>query len=415
WEDEAYCIAKGQEVYGHEYAIHFPTHAWPAGRERRLSPLHGRLRARGAQFAPYNGWERALWFARPGDDTSEAAQRTFRRAGPWFGAVAAECAAVRDHVGVLDLPGFSRFDLEGPGAAVWLDARIAGRLPREGRIGLAYFPDDKGRIVTEMSVMRRGADAFTLITAAVAQSHDREWLARDLAPGLTLADRTDDLSTLIVTGPAARALLGPLAEADLALPWLTHQAARVAGRPCHLVRVSFAGELGWEVHAAPADIPAIWDALVAGGAVPFGMLALNNLRIEKGYRAWKGDLSTDYTLLQGGLERFIDWGKDFRGRGALEAERQRGVTKRFVTLKVEAPDCDPPYMATLWHDGQVAGEVTSAAWGFRVGACLALGMLRADLAVPDTAVTVEVFGAHCPAVVLPDAPVWDPANARLRA
>ncbi|MFN6977455.1 MAG: FAD-dependent oxidoreductase [Gemmobacter sp.] len=415
WEDDAYCIAKGLEVYGHEYAIHFPTHPWPAGRERRLSPLHGRLQARGAQFAPYNGWERALWFARPGDDTSGAAQRTFRRAGPWVGAVAAECAAVRDHVGVLDLPGFARFDLAGPGAAAWLDARIAGRLPREGRIGLAYFPDERGRIVTEMSVMRRGADAFTLITAAVAQSHDREWLARDLAPGLTLADRTDDLSTLIVTGPAARALLGPLAEADLALPWLTHQAARVAGRPCRLVRVSFAGELGWEVHAAPADIPAIWDALMAGGAVPFGMLALNSLRIEKGYRAWKGDLSTDYTLLQGGLDRFIDWGKDFRGRAALEAERQRGVSKRFVTLRVEAPVTDPPYMATLWHDGQVAGEVTSAAWGFRVGACLALGMLRADLAVPGTAVTVEVFGAQCPAVVLPDAPVWDPANARLRA
>jgi dimethylglycine dehydrogenase len=415
WEDEAYCVEKGMEVYGHEYAIHFPTHAWPAGRDRRLSPLHDRLKARGAQFFPYNGWERAGWFARPGDDTAEAAQRSFRRQGPWWRAMQAECEAVRDHAGVLDLPGFSRFDLAGPGAAAWLDARIAGRLPGAGRMGLAYFPDDRGRIVTEMSVIRHSEDAFTLITAAVAQAHDREWLARDLAPGLTLLDRSEALSTLILSGPASRALLAPLSGADLALPWLSVQQATVAGRPCMLLRVSFAGELGWEVHAAPADIPPVWEALVAAGAQPFGMFALNSLRIEKGYRAWKGDLSTDYTLLQGGLERFIDWGKDFRGRAALAAERQRGLTKRFVTLRVDSPDFDPPYMSTLWHAGRVAGEVTSAAWGFRVGACLALGMLRADLAVPGTAVEVEVFGQRHPAVVLPDAPAWDPANARLRA
>jgi dimethylglycine dehydrogenase len=415
FEDAQYCVDKGLEVYGHEYAIHFPTHAWPAGRDRKLSPVHARLKGMGAQFGPYNGWERALWFARPGDDTSEDAQRTFRREGPWFGAVAAECAAVRDGCGVLDLPGFARFDLSGDGAAAWLDARMSGKLPRAGRMGLAYFPDDKGRIVTEMSVMRHGPDDFTLITASVAQVHDRDWLARDLVPGLTLVDRTEEKSCLIVTGPKAREVMAGITDADLSLPWLTHQAAVVAGQNVHLARVSFAGELGWEIHAEMAAIPVIHQAVMNAGATPFGMFALNALRVEKGYRAWKGDLSTDYTLLQGGLERFIDWNKDFRGRAALQAEKQAGVTKRFVALTVAAGDCDPPYMSTIWHEGAVVGEITSAAWGHRVGACVALGMLRADLTEPGTGVEVEVFGTRYPAVVQGDGAIWDPANDRLRA
>ncbi len=156
------------------------------------------------------------------------------------------------------------------------------------------------------------------------------------------------------------------------------------------MRVSFAGELGWEIHSRTEDTPAVWDIVMRAGKGhglrPFGMFALNSLRVEKGYRAWKGDLSTDYTILQGGLERFVDWTKDdFRGKAALAAEKQAGVTKRFVALTAEVGECDPPYMSTLWQNGTVVGETTSAYWGHRVGACVALGMLRADLAEPGTA------------------------------
>jgi dimethylglycine dehydrogenase len=189
----------------------------------------------------------------------------------------------------------------------------------------------------------------------------------------------------------------------------------VAGRAAVLARVSFAGELGWEVHAPVADIPAIYEAVLEGGAKPFGMRALNSLRIEKGYRAWKGDLSTDYSLLEGGLERFIRWDKDFVGKAALLAEKQRGVTKRFVTLTVAAGACDAPYMSTLWHDGAVVGETTSGAWGYRVGRSIALGMLRADLAVPGTVVEVEIYGERCEARVEADGPLWDPMNERIKA
>ncbi|WP_209425446.1 FAD-dependent oxidoreductase [Pararhodobacter sp. SW119] len=416
FEDADYCVAKGMEVYGHEYAIHFPHHAWPAGRGKKLSALHDRLAARGAQFGAYNGWERANWFARPGDDTSEGAQRTWDRAGPWFAAVKAECEAVRDHAGLIEIPGFTRLRLQGPGARAHLDTLTPSRLPRPGRMGLAYFADAGGRIVTEMSVIPAADDDITCITAAVAQSHDADVLRRDLPEGVTVTDESDRFTCLLLTGPRARDLLAPLTDADLTLPWLSTQFdVTVAGRPATLLRVSFAGELGWEVHCTPADAPAIWDALTQEGAQPFGMFALNSLRIEKGYRAWKGDLSTDYTLLQGGLERFIDWSGDFPGKPAMQAEKQRGATKRFVILTVAPGDTDPPYMSTLWQDGQVVGETTSAAWGHRVGACVALGMLRSDLATPGTAIEVEVFGERRPAQVQPDAPLWDPLNERLRA
>jgi dimethylglycine dehydrogenase len=146
------------------------------------------------------------------------------------------------------------------------------------------------------------------------------------------------------------------------------------------------------------------------------MFALNSLRVEKGYRAWKGDLSTDYTVLQGGLERFVDWTKPaFRGKPALEAEKQRGVAKRFCTLVIEADTHDPPYMATIWHQGQIVGEVTSGYYGHRVGACIGLGMLKSGINQPGTAVEVEIFGQRYPAVVQADQPLWDPMNARIRA
>ena len=420
--DPDYCVAKGMEIYGHEYAMHFPKHYWPAGRNRKLSPIHDRIEALGGQFKPYNGWERAMWYAKPGDDTSRAATQTWNREGPWSPRIEEECLAVRDAAGILDLPGFSRYRVKGDGASTWLSTLTTGKLPKPGRIGLAYFADDKGRIVTEMSVMMLAEDFFFLITAASAQWHDLDWLKKHMPDNaaFTLDDVTDAFSCQILTGPSSRDILSEVTDADLTQGWLTHQSAQVAGIWCQLVRVSFAGELGWEIHTKIGDTPAVFDAVWAAGQKhglkPFGMEALDCLRIEKGYRAWKGDLSTDYTVLQGGLERFIDWNKpDFKGKAALEREKQRGVSKRFVTLIVDAGECDAPYMSTLWHDGQVAGETTSGNWGYRIGKSVALGMLRADLAVPGTAVEVEIFGERYPAVVQEDQPLWDAKNERIRA
>jgi dimethylglycine dehydrogenase len=417
YTDPEYCVAKGMEVYGHEYGMHFPWHRWPAAPDRRVSALHDRLKSAGAQMGAYNGWERANWFAQPGDDTSEEATQTWDRAGPWEPRIRQECEAVRDHAGVIAISGFTRIAVQGPGAREHVDGLTASRLPQPGRIGLAYFGDDRGRILTEMSVIPRSDDEIWLITAGAAQWHDRDVLARGLPEGVTLTDRSDRYDCLLVTGPKARDILGPLTDADLSRPWLSVQDASVCGVGCVLIRVSFAGELGWEIHCPAAEVPVIWDAVTDAGARPFGMWALNSLRIEKGYRAWKGDLSTDYSLLEGGLERFVKLDKPqaIPGKAALMAEKQRGVAKRFAPLIVEAGAADAPYMSTIWHGGEIVGETTSGAWGYRVGASVALAMLRADLAVPGTQLEVEIFGERCAATVQADAPLWDPENARLRA
>ncbi|WP_151720432.1 GcvT family protein [Gemmobacter serpentinus] len=416
WEDHDYLVQKGMEVYGHEYGIHFPHARWPAAPDRRLSPLHDRLKSKGAQMAPYNGWERAEWFAQPGDDTSWEATQTWRRDGPWAARVAEECAAVSRGVGVLDLPGFTRLRLKGPGARAHLDRLTATRLPAVGRVGLLYFPDARGRVVTEMTCLVHGEDEVGLITAAVAQSHDADWLRRDLPEGVVLEDHTDAVHCFIVTGPKARDLFASISDADLEKPWLSAlYDVTLAGCDVALLRVSFAGELGWEVHCDRADAPRVYAAILDAGATPFGMKALNALRIEKGYRAWKGDLSTDYTLLEAGLGRFIDWNKDFPGKAVLAAERAHGSAKRFVSLKLAACDHDAPYMSNLWQGDTIVGEVTSAAFGHRLGHGVALAMLRADLAQPGTRLEVEIFGQRIAAEVLPDGPAYDPANARLKA
>ena len=413
-----YADAKGMEVYGNEYAMHFPHHEWPAARDRKRSPLHERIVELGGVMGAYNGWERANWFAKPGDDTSEQATHTWARSGPWETRVREEVEAVRDGCGVLDLPGFSRFRLTGADAAAWLDRQITGKLPKVGRVSLGYFADEKGRIVTEMSITRSAEDRFYLITAATAQWHDMEWLRRHLEPDLdvSLEDVTEGFDTLIVTGPKSREVLSQVLEGDWDLPWLTRQETTFEGKWVALMRVSFAGELGWELHVENDTAPALHEAVLAAGAKPFGMFALNSMRLEKGYRAWKGDLSTDYTVLSGGLSRFIDWAKDdFRGKAALENERQQGSARSFATLKVNANGCDAPYMANVWHGDEIVGEVTSGGYGYRVDSSIALASVRTDLAEAGTELEVEIFGDRRPAKVAEGQALWDPKNERLRA
>ena len=417
YTDQGYCEAKAKEVYGHEYAMHFPYHEWPAARDKKLSPIHDKVLSLGGQMGVYNGWERANWFAHPGDDTSEEATLTWNRKGPWEPRIRQECETVHESVGVLDLPGFARFNLAGDGTSEWLASKIAGSLPKTGRMNLGYFPTDKGRVLTEMSIMRHGENSFTLITAATAQWHDYEVLNWDLPSNLKLADITDQFSTLVVSGPKSRELFDKISNADLNLPWLSHQTAEVVGKPVLLVRVSFAGELGWEIHSRNDHVSEIYETLCEEKVKPFGMYALNSLRIEKGFRAWKGDLSTDYSLLESSLDRFIKFDKsqDFPGKQALQIEKQAGSKKCFAVLTIEQEEYDTPYMSTLWHEGEIVGETTSGSWGYRVNKNIALGILRADLVKPGTELQVDIFGEMYPAVVHGDNGLFDPSHSRLKS
>ena len=416
--DDQYCIDKGKEIYGHEYGMHFPHMRWPAAPDRRLSPIHSKILEMGGQMGCYNGWERANWFAHGNDDTSMESAQTWERNGPWEIRVREECEAVRDNVGVLDLPGFSRFELRGNDSEAFINRLIVGKLPKVGKISLSYFSDKRGRILTEMSIMKNSQNHFTLITAAAAQWHDLELLKSSIESNsdISIEDTSSEVSTLIVTGPKSRDLLTKITDADLSQPWLTHQTANLDAMPVILARVSFAGELGWEIHVKNKYLIPIYEKIILLGAKPFGMFALNSLRIEKGYRAWKGDLSSDYSILEAGLERFVRFDKDsdFIGKSALLKEKQIGVKKSFVTLKVKSNGFDAPYMSTLWHNNKIVGETTSGAWGYRVNQSIALGMLKIELCKPGTKIEVEIYGERFPATVQDNKPLWDPENFRLR-
>ncbi len=421
--DDDYALKKAIEVYSHEYAIHFPHYQWPAGRGKRLSPLHDSLKAKGAQFTASAGWERAAWFARPGDETALEAHATYRREGPWFDAVAAECRAVRDKAGLCDLPGFSRFDVSGRGAVDWIAGLITGAVPKPGRIGLVYFATPGGRILTEMTLTRTGEDCFQLLTAAGAEWHDYDWLEAHLphGGGIHITNVTEDWGTLVLAGPRSRDILGAVCSNDLttpAFPWMSHQPVEIAGAQGRAIRVSYVGELGWEIHMRNADLPAVyvalWEAGDAHGLTSFGMYAMDSMRLEKCYRSWKADLSTDYSVLTGGLDRFVKLDKpDFIGRDALLAEKQAGSTERFAPLLVDAQECDAPYLATVWKDDERVGLVTSGGYGHRIERAIALATIRADLVREGTEVEVEIHGRRCSAVVAAE-PFYDPANERLR-
>ena len=265
--------------------------------------------------------------------------------------------------------------------------------------------------------MRYGQDDFTLITAASAQWHDYEFLKGKLPEGrgLSLLDLSRNYSTLIVTGPKSQLLLKKFTSADLGQPWLSLQRTKVNSFDVDLARVSFAGELGWEIHTKNKNIALIYNDLLNAGVKPFGMFALNSLRIEKGYKTWKGDLSTDYSLLESGLGRFVrlDKPQNFPGKAALLREKQQGVKKRSVTLLLDLTEFDAPYMATLWKDNKIVGEVTSGCWGYRVGKSIALAMLHQEFAVPGQLLEVDVFGQKIKATVQENQATWDPHNKRI--
>ncbi len=422
--DEDYAVKKAIEIYSNEYAMHFPHYEWPAARNKRLSPLHDTLKEKGAQFTAAAGWERAAWFARPGDETALEAQETFGRQGPWFEAMGEECRAVRDAAGILDLPGFSRFNISGPGAVDWLRGLTTGPIPGVGRIGLVYFATPGGRILSEMTLTRLGEDNVQLLSGAGAEWHDLDWLAKNLPEDseITIENVSGQQGTLVLAGPKSRDILGAVCDLDLsnaAFPWLTHQPVQVAGVSGLAIRVTYVGELGWELHLPMDGVKAVYEALWRAGEGhglrDFGMYAMNSMRLEKCYRTWKGDLSTDYSVLTGGLDRFVKLDKpDFIGKAALQAEKQAGSAELFTPLIVDAGDEDAPYLSTVWKDGERVGLVTSGGYGCRIEKSIALATIRADLVKEGTEVEVDVFGDMRKAVVAAE-PLYDPENARIRS
>jgi dimethylglycine dehydrogenase len=420
--DESYTRAKAIELYQHEYGIGFPFEERPAGRPAKTSSLYGKLKSRGALFGARNGWERAVWFPRDTREVEHQEALTLRRPAMTL-AIARECRAIAEAAGVIELPGFTRYEVSGHAAADALYRMIAGPLPREGRIRLGYVLTGSGGVLSEMTITRLASDRFWLLSASTAEWHDRDLLARHLANvSATTRDETADWTTFVVAGPKSRDVLARVTAANLssaAFPWLSWQPIEIGGIGVRVLRVSYLGELGWELHVPMGDAPAIYDRLWSAGADlglrDVGIYAVDSLRIEKCYRSWKQDLTTEFSAFAAGLDRFVDLGKpEFPGRAALIQERERGVVDRLVPLLVDAREADAPIAASVFDGEDRVGIVTSGGFGHRINRSIALAYVRSAYANPGRQLAIEIFGDRRSAVVATE-PLYDPFNTRLKA
>jgi dimethylglycine dehydrogenase len=411
----SYTLAKAVEVYQNEYAPAFPFEERPAGRPLRTSPLYPLLKAKGARFGARGGWERALYFD-PDGSVGEPSL-SFRRQRNWFGRVGEEVRAVREAAGLLDLLGLAKFRVEGPGAAAALDRLLCTRLPRVGRAALGYALDGRGGIVSELTVARLGEERFYLCSEAAAEWHNLDWLRAGLS--VPVDELTARLGTLVLAGPRAREVLARVVERDLAtesFPWLGATEVEIGSARGLLLRMSCLGELGYELHLPEEHMVAVYERLLTAGAREIGIHAVESLRLDKGYPAWKRDIDLSTSPLMAGLERLVDFGKPaFVGREALLEEQERGPAERLVSLVLdEAGEADPLPMASVWKDGKRVGQVTSAGWSYTLERGVALAYVRRDLAEAGVLVEVTVLGVPRPAVVATE-PLYDPTNVRLKA
>ena len=420
---KSYALARAVEVYENEYAPAFPYEERRAGRPLRTSPLHARLAAAGAQFGVRGGWERALWFA--GTPGVVPACLSFRRPHEWSQAVGLEVEGVRQRVGILDLPGFTKLLVEGAGAQAYLEELVCSRLPAPGRIALAYALNARGGILSEFTVTRFDRERFYLVSAASAEHHDEDLLRRALpsAGGVQLSSLTAQFGTLVLAGPRARAVLAQVTAADLSnegFPWLAARTIRIGLTEVWALRVNYAGELGWELHAPVAELPAIYECLMSAGAahgiVHFGLYALDSLRIDKCYRGWKVDLESGFSPLEASLGRFVDLTKPkFVGREALLAQSREGPAWQFLPLILdEAGTTDAPYCSSVYCGTERIGMVTSGGFSHTLGASIALAYLRTAHAQTGTRVAIDILGERCAATVARE-PLFDPENRRPRA
>jgi dimethylglycine dehydrogenase len=420
WSLGDYALQKSIDEYQQMYQVHYPGEFREAGRPVRTTPLYRKLKDKGAVYAEVFGWERPKWFAPAGVEEEYGFKRTNA-----FPQVAEECRAVRERVGVLDLSSFAKFEVSGRDAGAVLDRRFANRMPRrDGGIALAHMLTEAGRIESEMTVTRLGEGCYYLLSAAVAELRDLDFLNQAKRDGedVTVANVTDDYGVLVFTGPKAREVLSKLTDADLgnvAFPWLTAQEITVAGVTVRALRVSYAGELGWELHSPMAELERVYDALMEAGAehgiADFGAYALNSLRMEKAYKGWGSELTNEITMIEADMERFVNFDKgDFVGRDALLKRREAGVNLKLVYLSIETEDADSLGNEPISAEGRSVGITTSGGYGHAVGQSLAFAYVEPAFAAPGTALEVTMLGEGRPARVL-EGPAYDPKNERLRA
>lgn len=419
--DRKFVRAKVRDVYSHRFAIHFPNEERAAGRPLRTRPAYEKQKDMGAVFGLNYGWEHPLWFA---DEAGTQDTNGFTRQN-WFEPVGRECTMLREHAGIIDISNFAKYEVKGPGAEAWLNAVFANNMPKAvGRSCLTPLIGKRGGIAGDFTVTRLAEDRFWVIGSGMAERyHARFFQEVPLPDGTSFESRTDTICGFNVAGPQSRNLLQRLTNASLANDDWRFMASReidVAGVPVMALRVSFTGDLGWELHCAVEDQLRLYEALLGAGkefgAGPVGGRALMSLRVEKGYGSWSREYSPEYWPHEVGLDRLCKMEKDFLNKEAAVATLVKPVRETLVLMHLSEADtaasnADATGGEPIFKDGKGVGRVTSGTYGYTVGMSLALGFVRD--AGPGDEVEVMVLGKPHKARILEEPP-FDPKGAKLR-
>ncbi len=444
-----YLCVKNEETYRNVFTIHYPDEERGDARPLKTSPCYERMKSLGAVFGHVYGWERPNWFAPPDYSLSEAElavpntlanknhspvledgriveKNSFRRSN-YFEFVGNECRHVMNQVGVLDMSAFSKYEVSGRGAEEWLEYLVANRIPKTvGRIGLCHMLSKNGGVRSEFTICKTGPSRYYLVSAGAMERHDFDYLQK-LKPkdgSVELQKVTTQYGVLVLAGPRSRDVLQKLTDTDLGnerFKWLTVQSINVGIAQALAMRVNYIGELGWELHHPIEMQNVIFDALFEAGKEydikPFGIRAMDAMRIEKSYRLIPREMSIEYSALESGLDRFVRLDKegDFIGKQSLTDWKARGFKNAFVTLEVHGVvDADAHGSEAIYINGKLAGRATSGGYGFRVNKSLALGLVEPQYATIGTELEIEILGEIYRATVIEESP-YDPTNEKLRA
>ena len=423
WATLGYTNAKVQENYSRRFSIRFPNEELPAARPVQTTALYDTLRAQGAVMGDSWGLETPLWFAPEGVEPRDIV--SFRRSND-FEHVKAEVMAVRQGVGVTEIANFAKYEITGPGAEAWLSGLMTNRMPRTGRIVLTPMLNENGKLIGDFTIAKLSDERFMMFGSSQAQVYHMRWFEQHLPTDGSVAIEALGMGLvgLSIAGPKARDVLAGLTDEDItskAFPFMAFREMDLAAVPTMVGRITYTGDLGYEIWVAPEYERRLYQTIMAAGAthgiVNFGMRALLSMRLEKNFPTWFRELRPIYGPFEAGLERFVDLSKnDFIGRERAAKEKDAPTLKR-VTFVVDADDADVIGDEPIWHDGAVVGWVTSGGYGHFVDASLAQGYIPAGLANGASdgngAFEIEIIGERRPATIQPE-PLFDPEGLRMR-
>ena len=417
WITPGYTRPKVIENYQRRFSISYPNEELPAARPHRTTPMYDIFDQMGAVWGHQFGLEVVNYFAQGDEPRYETP--TFRRSNA-FGATAREVKNVREAVGINEVHNFGKFLITGPQARNWLDRIMAGRIPQPGRLSLTPMLSPQGRLMGDFTVSCIDDQTFRLTASYGAQSVHERWFLQHQEDGVTIENTSDKLNGFQIAGPKSRAVLQACTRDDVAAMKFLDVRSMVVGQVnCIVQRVSYTGDLGYEVFCDPMDQRQLWQTLwqagLPHGIAPFGMRAMMSLRLDRFFGSWLAEFSPDYTAAETGLDRFINWKKnvDFIGRAAAEAERKTPPARQLVTFEVDADDADVVAYEPVFIGGEVQGFCTSGGYSHHAGKSIAYALVPRALAGPDLEVEIEILGSRRKARAI-TTPLVDPDGIRLR-